>query len=67
MATLLPAEWGWAFISVTPPWVAHLVWPIPTVPDSGDAASRADSIFNFPTARLTCKSPLSMVAIPEES
>ena len=32
--------WGWALVSLGAPWVAQRVWPMPTLPGSGDRSSK---------------------------
>ena len=48
--------WGWAFSSVTPPWVAHRVWAMPAPPKGGLSSFSARSATR-PTARRDQSSP----------
>ena len=57
-----PARWGWAFFSTGGPWVAHRVWPMPTVPVSGWSASTASTPLIFPGARRRSSAPEAVMA-----
>ena len=53
--------------SVGGPWVAHLVWPMPTVPATPPRSARDDSRFESLPALLTTVRPPSRIATPAES
>ena len=68
---------GWAFSSVTRPWVAQRVWATPVVAGGrgdGDAAARsscssiaARRLARLPTARTLSTRPSSITETPAES
>ena len=41
---------GWAFVSFGSPWVAHLVWAIPIVPDLFFESAKCSRFATFPLA-----------------
>ena len=58
--------WGWALTSLAGPWVAHRVWPMPTLPANrlGSASVRSRTR----PARLATLTPLpASTATPAES
>ena len=68
--------WGWAFSSVTRPWVAQRVWATPVV--AGGAATAtppaavarsiaARRLARLPTARTLSTRPSSITETPAES
>src|SRR5579875_809646 len=61
---LLHAECGWALLSVTAPWVAHLVCPTPAWPAMLSIARLLFTFSTFPTPFLTRILPPSKVATP---
>ena len=68
---------GWAFSSVTRPWVAQRVWATPVVaagaatatppPFSACSATAARRLSRLPTARTLSIWPSSITEIPAES
>ncbi len=40
--------WGWAFVSLARPCVAHRVWPMPMAPESGDRRSLSCRLTSLP-------------------
>ena len=61
------SRWGWAFSSVGGPWVAHRVWPIPTVPATPPRSPRTASSSPSLPARFTTERSPSIRATPAES
>ena len=59
--------WGWALGVVGAPWVAHRVWPMPTVPPGKPPASSCSSMLSLPAAlRISRPWPFT-TAMPDES
>ena len=68
---------GWAFSSVTRPWVAQRVWATPVVaggaatatppPSSACSATAARRLSRLPTARTLSIRPSSITETPAES
>ena len=58
---------GCALTSLGTPWVAQRVWPMPTLPLTGRAATRRSSAASLPAARRSSNEPLASVASPAES
>ena len=74
----LQSPWGWAFSSVTRPWVAHRVWPSPIVagraatatapsPFEECCSSASRRFARLPTARTLSISPSEITETPAES
>ena len=69
--------WGWAFSSVTRPWVAQRVWATPVVaggaatatppPRASCSSSAARRLPRLPTARTLSTRPSSITETPAES
>ena len=69
--------WGWAFSSVTRPWVAQRVWATPVVaggaatatppPLSACSSTAARRLARLPTARTLSIRPSSITETPAES
>ena len=59
--------WGWAFASVTPPWVAQRVCPTPTVPDRLSRPASCARFSTRPVRRTTEIPPSCITASPAES
>ena len=61
--------WGCAFLTSGFPWVAHLVWPIPTVPGIFSSLRLSIKFLSFPSALLQVIEFVSefIIAIPAES
>ena len=60
--------WGWEFTSLGAPWVAHRVWPMPTVPGSSLPPWRMPSSTLKRPLDFTTWTPLSLyTATPAES
>ena len=61
-----PAVWGCAFTSFGAPCVAHRVWPMPTVPETGLVSRSPASSSTLPSFFRTFTLPLT-TATPAES
>ena len=61
------SKWGWAFCLDGFPWVAHLVWAIPTVPTKSLIPSKSYKFFTLPLSFITDIESFSIVEIPAES
>ena len=64
-----PSMWGWAFLNSGFPCVAHLVWPMPTVPGIFSSLRLFIKFFSLPSALLQVILFVSelIIAIPAES
>ncbi len=60
-------RWGWALASVTPPWVAQRVWPIPVVPVNCRGAMAFAMTSTRPAFLTTSSLPSWRTATPAES
>ena len=60
-------EWGCAFSVLGIPWVAHLTWPMPILPNIFDLFKFFSNASTLPSHLNSFIFPLCKVAIPDES
>ena len=62
----LESRCGWQFLTLTPPWVAQRVWPIPMVPIRGSGCAFSSALM-CPTCRARRSCCPDSVTTPAES